>query len=204
MTSDRPAMTHAELDAKVLSLFSVGGVYEGVAQCVEHDNRPHCTGEPTGVVMPWLHKPNPDTTLRAAAGWRTPSDLAYPFIENVEAPIPEIKVSRGGPRWGDPAIAARPKIERPPFDPRGHWEFAVDIAEEGEEPDIMSSGSAWHWEPYLTEEEARSEWPEGKLLRRWVPARGEWTDAGTCVCAEPLREGDILAPCPVHGWVGDA
>lgn len=22
-----------------------------------------------------------------------------------------------------------------------------------------------------------------------------------CVCAEPLREGDILAPCPVHGWV---
>lgn len=22
-----------------------------------------------------------------------------------------------------------------------------------------------------------------------------------CICAEPLREGDILAPCPVHGWV---
>lgn len=22
-----------------------------------------------------------------------------------------------------------------------------------------------------------------------------------CVCAQPLREGDILAPCPVHGWV---
>lgn len=22
-----------------------------------------------------------------------------------------------------------------------------------------------------------------------------------CICAEPLREGDILKPCPVHGWV---
>lgn len=21
-----------------------------------------------------------------------------------------------------------------------------------------------------------------------------------CICAQPLREGDIVEPCPVHGW----
>lgn len=29
----------------------------------------------------------------------------------------------------------------------------------------------------------------------------EETSTSRCICAEPLREGDILAPCPVHGWV---
>ena len=24
-----------------------------------------------------------------------------------------------------------------------------------------------------------------------------------CTCTELLLEGDILAPCPVHGWVGE-
>ena len=38
-------LTHAELDAAVKSLHGVGGLYELVAQVVEHDNRPHCTGE---------------------------------------------------------------------------------------------------------------------------------------------------------------
>lgn len=47
-------MTHAELDEKVASLFAVGGIYELVAYCVERDNRPHCTGEPTGKEAPWL------------------------------------------------------------------------------------------------------------------------------------------------------
>lgn len=36
-------LTHAELDAAVKSLHGVGGLYEMVAQCVEHYNRPHCT-----------------------------------------------------------------------------------------------------------------------------------------------------------------
>ncbi len=22
-----------------------------------------------------------------------------------------------------------------------------------------------------------------------------------CICNQPLREGDVLAPCPIHGWV---
>lgn len=35
-------LTHAELDAAVESLHSVGGLYELVAQIVEHYNRPHC------------------------------------------------------------------------------------------------------------------------------------------------------------------
>lgn len=46
-------MTHAELDAAVRSLWSVGESYEWVARLVEMDNRPHCTGEPTGVLPPW-------------------------------------------------------------------------------------------------------------------------------------------------------
>lgn len=37
--------THAQLDAHVKSLRSVGGIYELIAQCVEHDNRPFCTGK---------------------------------------------------------------------------------------------------------------------------------------------------------------
>ena len=38
-------LTHTELDAAVKSLHAVGGVYELIAQCVEHDNRPHCIQE---------------------------------------------------------------------------------------------------------------------------------------------------------------
>ncbi len=52
-TPETRALSHAELDARVASLFSVGGIYELVARWVEHDNRPHCTGEPTNVAAPW-------------------------------------------------------------------------------------------------------------------------------------------------------
>lgn len=48
MTDSTPGgprtLTHDELDAKVRSLRSVGGAYEYIAACVEHDNRPYCTG----------------------------------------------------------------------------------------------------------------------------------------------------------------
>lgn len=47
------SLTHAELDVAVRSLFSVGGIYCELAGVVEADNRPRCTGEPTGEVMPW-------------------------------------------------------------------------------------------------------------------------------------------------------
>lgn len=40
-------LTHAQLDAHVKSLRSVGGIYKLIAQCVEHDNRSFCTGERT-------------------------------------------------------------------------------------------------------------------------------------------------------------
>lgn len=46
-------LEHAELDEKVLSLYSVGGLYELVAQCVEEFERPRCTGEKTGAQPPW-------------------------------------------------------------------------------------------------------------------------------------------------------
>lgn len=35
----------------------------------------------------------------------------------------------------------------------------------------------------------------------WVPIWMAERLRSMCVCAEPLREGDTLAPCPVHGWV---
>lgn len=56
MTDGTPkthALSHEELDACVASLWAVGGLYEMVAQCVERDNRPHCTGEETNVTPPW-------------------------------------------------------------------------------------------------------------------------------------------------------
>jgi hypothetical protein len=36
-------LTNAELDNKVRSLASVGGIYEDVARIVEHYERPRCT-----------------------------------------------------------------------------------------------------------------------------------------------------------------
>ncbi len=38
-TSNRP-LTAAEVDEQVASLRTVGGVYDYVAACVEHDNQP--------------------------------------------------------------------------------------------------------------------------------------------------------------------
>lgn len=52
VTRKRP-MAHADLDTNVASLYSVGGLYELIAQVVEHHERPHCTGEPTNVAPPW-------------------------------------------------------------------------------------------------------------------------------------------------------
>ena len=37
----------------VRSLFAVGGLYELVAYWLERDERPRCTGTPTGVLPPW-------------------------------------------------------------------------------------------------------------------------------------------------------
>ena len=66
MTEQRPAgipegerrragrdLSHEELDVNVRSLFAVGGLYELVAYWLERDERPRCTGTPTGVVPPW-------------------------------------------------------------------------------------------------------------------------------------------------------
>lgn len=46
--------THAELDDHVVSLWGVGGVYEILAWYIDLFERPRCTGEATGRVMPWL------------------------------------------------------------------------------------------------------------------------------------------------------
>lgn len=34
----------------------------------------------------------------------------------------------------------------------------------------------------------------------WVPIWLANHLRALCICAEPLREGDIVEPCPVHGW----
>ena len=52
-TPETRALSHEELDVRVASSWAVGGIYELVAWCVERDNRPHCTGEPTNVDPPW-------------------------------------------------------------------------------------------------------------------------------------------------------
>jgi hypothetical protein len=41
MTAPKP-LTHEELDARVRSLAAVGGIYEAVAEIVEHYERPRC------------------------------------------------------------------------------------------------------------------------------------------------------------------
>ncbi len=35
----------------------------------------------------------------------------------------------------------------------------------------------------------------------WVPIWLADLLRKECICTEPLCEGDVLAPCPVHGWV---
>lgn len=45
--------THAELDAHVVSLYGVGGVYQLLAQLVEQHERLRCVGEATGDTPPW-------------------------------------------------------------------------------------------------------------------------------------------------------
>ena len=37
----------------------------------------------------------------------------------------------------------------------------------------------------------------------WIPIWLSERIRAMCICNEPLREGDILGPCPVHGWVGE-
>lgn len=82
-------------------------------------------------------------------------------------------------KFGEVAIPTRPVKPRPERDPRGHWEFGADITDYSEgdtETEIMSSGSAWHDEPYLTAEEAARDWPEGRIVKRWVPAPSPWQE----------------------------
>lgn len=41
-----------------------------------------------------------------------------------------------------------------------------------------------------------ADWRDSRTMRQMHKS-----DDCPCVCAEPLREGDVLEPCPVHGWV---
>lgn len=43
-------------------------------------------------------------------------------------------------------------------------------------------------------------WKKVTVELRDVPLETIYIMMG-CVCALPIREGDVLAPCPVHGWV---
>ena len=52
-TPEARALSHEELDARVASLWSAGGLYELVAYEVERHERPRCIGQPTNVAAPW-------------------------------------------------------------------------------------------------------------------------------------------------------
>lgn len=61
----------------------------------------------------------------------------------------------------------------------GHWEYAVRTYDEDGDVDQIDDGSSWYapraiWrEPEHAKEDSHL-WPEGELIRRWVPDPSEW------------------------------
>lgn len=123
--------------------------------------------------------------LTAAAGWRTPSSAVHELLasaEGQEIHIPELTVARSH-RWGDAALQVPSKrVATPERDPRGRWEYGIDVAEYDDGntgPEIVSSDSHWERSPFLSDEEARSShwYEEGRrIVKRWVPAPSPWIE----------------------------
>lgn len=118
-----------------------------------------------------------ESALSAPGGWCAPSAHLAPLLsDGFGVEIPEITVSRGGPDFKNPPINARPKPVPVVRDPRGHWEYGVDISEEGEEPEIVHGYSSYDgFDRFTSEQEAR-EYGDGTMYKRWVPAPGPWDE----------------------------
>lgn len=120
-----------------------------------------------------------ESALSAPGGWCAPSDYLAPLLAGGgEIEIPEVTVSRGVLDFKNPPIHARPKPVPVVHDPRGHWEYGVDIAEEGEESEIVSGEGSFYgaFEKFRSAEEAREFGDGGKVYKRWVPAPGPWDE----------------------------
>ena len=116
--------------------------------------------------------------LTATAGWMAPSDQVAFLLENDdELHIPEVSVLRGGPRWGEASVATTPRPAPEPADPRGHWEYGVDVSEDGEEPEIVSGEGSYYGEftRFRSAQEAY-DYGGGTVYKRWVPAPGPWDE----------------------------
>lgn len=164
-------MTHAELDATVRSLYAVGGLYEIVARNVEYDNRPHCTGETTGEDMPWVTKVPQE--WRVARYLRTLPDM-YTRDENIKRML--VRLARGTIN-----------------DQKAEWLARA-----------VHRTKPWAGRPVAFDDIGKFR-PFGSKEADIASARavliGCKAALSPCVCAEPLSEGDVLEPCPVHGWV---
>lgn len=118
-----------------------------------------------------------DDELTAAAGWCAPEGQAYLSLELPPAEYPDVKVTRGGPQFGD-----LPKREpRPPFVPpappegetteTGHWEFGVRSVDEDGDEEFSWSDGVYVPERYTDPRDAWIDWshePNAELVRRWV------------------------------------
>lgn len=93
--------------------------------------------------------------------------------------LPEVTAKRGGLTYGEAHIPASAKRTPPPTYPTGHWQYGADIADydDGDtEPEIVGGTGGWGsaFEPYLSAEDAASDWPGRPIVKRWIPAPGVW------------------------------
>jgi hypothetical protein len=58
----------------------------------------------------------------------------------------------------------------------GTWRYGAVISEPDESLEIAASASMWHYEPYESVDEVKVDWPDRKIVRRWIPAPGEWEE----------------------------
>lgn len=117
--------------------------------------------------------------MKSNGGWCAPSEIMYEIerevAENMGLEIPEVQVTRGGPVYGDPNITPRQRPVAPERDPRGYWQYGVDVADydNGDtEPDIVYSE---YGERFESAQEAY-DYGGGKVYKRWVPAPGAWDE----------------------------
>lgn len=116
----------------------------------------------------------PEAVMTATGGWTSPTQYLTEMAD-LAFDLPEFRVSRGVPEFG--ATVPRVKPEPVPVDPRGHWEYGVDVSEEGEEPEIVSGEGSYYGEfTRFTSAQEAHDYGGGTVYKRWVPAAGPWDE----------------------------